>query len=69
MDNISLQGKTNFFERRVSEYSRAGFSGEKDAENDEATFSVSRFVVLILQDWRYSSLLILPVLLVKTFDL
>ncbi|KAE9405977.1 ribonucleotide reductase [Gymnopus androsaceus JB14] len=41
MDNISLQGKTNFFERRVSEYSRAGFSGEKDAENNEATFSVS----------------------------
>ncbi|KAE9401780.1 ribonucleotide reductase [Gymnopus androsaceus JB14] len=41
MDNISLQGKTNFFERRVSEYSRAGFSGEKDAEKDEATFSIS----------------------------
>ena len=24
MINISLQGKTNFFERRVSEYQRAG---------------------------------------------
>ncbi|KAJ7216228.1 ribonucleotide reductase subunit R2 [Mycena rebaudengoi] len=28
MDMISLQGKTNFFEKRVSEYSRAGFSGD-----------------------------------------
>ncbi|KDQ64876.1 hypothetical protein JAAARDRAFT_117128 [Jaapia argillacea MUCL 33604] len=26
MENISLQGKTNFFEKRVSEYSRANFS-------------------------------------------
>ncbi|KAJ7715982.1 ribonucleotide reductase [Mycena metata] len=26
MDNISLEGKTNFFERRVSEYSKAGVS-------------------------------------------
>lgn len=25
MDMISLQGKTNFFEKRVSEYSKAGF--------------------------------------------
>ncbi len=26
MDMISLQGKTNFFEKRVSEYQRANFS-------------------------------------------
>jgi ribonucleoside-diphosphate reductase subunit M2 len=26
MDMISLQGKTNFFEKRVSEYSKANFS-------------------------------------------
>lgn len=26
MDMISLQGKTNFFEKRVSEYSKAGVS-------------------------------------------
>ena len=26
MDMISLQGKTNFFEKRVSEYSKAGFN-------------------------------------------
>jgi ribonucleoside-diphosphate reductase subunit M2 len=24
MENISLQGKTNFFEKRVSDYSKAG---------------------------------------------
>lgn len=27
MDMISLQGKANFFEKRVSDYSKAGFSG------------------------------------------
>ena len=32
MDMISLQGKTNFFEKRVSEYQKAGVLGkEKDA--------------------------------------
>ena len=31
MENISLQGKTNFFEARVSEYARAGF-GENNTE-------------------------------------
>lgn len=24
MDNISIEGKTNFFEKRVSEYQKAG---------------------------------------------
>lgn len=36
MDLISLQGKTNFFEKRVSEYAKAGVGA--DAEG--ATFSV-----------------------------
>lgn len=27
MDMISLQGKTNFFEKRVSDYSKANFNG------------------------------------------
>ena len=27
MDMISLQGKTNFFEKRVSDYAMAGFQG------------------------------------------
>lgn len=30
MDLISLQGKTNFFERRVGEYRKAGFTAERD---------------------------------------
>jgi ribonucleotide reductase beta subunit family protein with ferritin-like domain len=29
MDMISLQGKTNFFERRVSEYQKAGVMSNK----------------------------------------
>ncbi|KAJ4473816.1 ribonucleotide reductase [Lentinula aciculospora] len=44
MDNISLQGKTNFFERRVTEYSRAGFSGKSagsDVNNDDGIFTIS----------------------------
>jgi ribonucleoside-diphosphate reductase beta chain len=31
MELISLQGKTNFFEKRVSEYQKAGVMGEKDS--------------------------------------
>ena len=30
MDMISLQGKTNFFEKRVSEYQKAGVSGKEE---------------------------------------
>ena len=29
MDMISLQGKTNFFEKRVGEYQKAGVMGDK----------------------------------------
>lgn len=32
MDMISLQGKTNFFEKRVSEYRKAGVSSKKDEQ-------------------------------------
>jgi len=32
MDMISLQGKTNFFEKRVSEYQKAGI--KKEAGDD-----------------------------------
>lgn len=38
MDMISLQGKTNFFEKRVGEYQKAGVM--KDAENDAPKFSL-----------------------------
>tara|TARA_B110000305_G_C19367026_1_gene602448 strand:+ start:153 stop:1088 length:936 start_codon:yes stop_codon:yes gene_type:complete len=48
MDMISLQGKTNFFEKRVGEYQKAGVmnsikdeSGEGDGENDgEGDFGI-----------------------------
>ena len=32
MDMISLQGKTNFFEKRVSDYSKAGVSHSTSTE-------------------------------------
>ena len=36
MDMISLQGKTNFFEKRVSEYQKAGvLNKEKDNEREK----------------------------------
>lgn len=34
MDMISLQGKTNFFEKRVGEYQKAGVMGGKKAESE-----------------------------------
>ncbi|WPY98548.1 ribonucleotide-diphosphate reductase subunit beta [Christiangramia sp. OXR-203] len=37
MDMINLQGKTNFFEKRVSEYQKAGVMN-KDKESDEISF-------------------------------
>ena len=33
MEMISLQGKTNFFERRVGDYQKAGVMAAKDGEN------------------------------------
>ncbi len=32
MDMISLQGKTNFFEKRVGDYQKAGVMAEKDKQ-------------------------------------
>ena len=32
MEMISLEGKTNFFEKRVSEYQKAGVMSEKDSQ-------------------------------------
>jgi len=32
MDMISLQGKTNFFEKRVGEYQKAGVLNKEDQE-------------------------------------
>ncbi len=38
MEMISLQGKTNFFEKRVAEYQKAGVMGGND--NDSKSFSM-----------------------------
>ncbi|CAA20100.1 Ribonucleoside-diphosphate reductase small chain [Schizosaccharomyces pombe] len=41
MENISLAGKTNFFEKKVSDYQIAGvMSGTKRAEKDDHTFTI-----------------------------
>ena len=40
MEMISLQGKTNFFEKRVAEYKKAGVGGEAQA-NGSHTFSLN----------------------------
>jgi ribonucleoside-diphosphate reductase beta chain len=37
MDMISIQGKTNFFEKRVAEYQKAGVMGNKE----DQTFSLN----------------------------
>ena len=39
MEMISLQGKTNFFEKRVGEYQKAGVMN-KEADKDAAKFSL-----------------------------
>ena len=36
MQNIALQGKTNFFEKRVAEYQKAGVNKEADEDIDSA---------------------------------
>jgi len=36
MQNIALQGKTNFFEKRVAEYQKAGVNNEGDEDLDSA---------------------------------
>jgi len=38
MDMISLQGKTNFFEKRVSEYQKAGVKIQDDDSGDQFSF-------------------------------
>lgn len=38
MDMISLQGKTNFFEKRVSEYQKAGVLKNEEEETDKFSF-------------------------------
>merc|ERR1712054_343431 len=40
MELISLQGKTNFFEKRVGEYAKAGVMASLDSNNESAGFSL-----------------------------
>jgi len=40
MEMISLQGKTNFFEKRVGEYQKAGVMAGQDSTNDNFGFSL-----------------------------
>ena len=39
MDMISLQGKTNFFEKRVSDYSKAGVNASAQSTTSEIATS------------------------------
>ena len=39
MDMISLQGKTNFFEKRVSDYSKAGVNASAQSATAEVSTS------------------------------
>jgi ribonucleotide reductase beta subunit family protein with ferritin-like domain len=42
MDNISLEGKTNFFEKRVGEYQKSGvMSRTGTATNQASDFDIS----------------------------
>ncbi len=45
MDMISLEGKTNFFERRVSEYQKAGVSMASKSEEGSSTTSSGGFTL------------------------
>ncbi len=41
MEMISMEGKTNFFEKRVSEYSKAGISSSTtDINSNKKSFSI-----------------------------
>lgn len=48
MDMISLQGKTNFFERRVGEYQKAGVMSSKEGKEFSITadFWKPKFLLL-----------------------
>ena len=43
MDMISLEGKTNFFEKRVSEYKKAGVGEEQSDHNIDEAFGAMNF--------------------------
>ncbi|KAI1796279.1 beta subunit of ribonucleotide reductase [Ganoderma leucocontextum] len=51
MDMISLQGKTNFFEKRVSEYARAHFHGALSYEGEQPPNASSQHVFTLDEDF------------------
>jgi hypothetical protein len=61
MDMISLQGKTNFFEKRVSDYSKAGVNATAaGGKNDVATKELYViFIVLYIQNTNLSVIALL----------
>ena len=60
MDMISLQGKTNFFEKRVSDYQKANFTRStssvnlpaKEVRNERALYVVSVIGADFVLTWR-----------------
>jgi len=40
MELISLQGKTNFFEKRVGEYQKAGVMASVNGQDDSVSFAL-----------------------------
>jgi len=63
MDMISLQGKTNFFEKRVSDYSKAGFN--ESSTTDSSTTSSSKTLYVIFRGYSLVLMLTVPSLLVR----
>ncbi|PIL37253.1 hypothetical protein GSI_00946 [Ganoderma sinense ZZ0214-1] len=51
MDMISLEGKTNFFEKRVSEYAKAHFHGTLSYEGEHAPNASSQHVFTLDEDF------------------
>jgi ribonucleoside-diphosphate reductase subunit M2 len=55
MDMISLQGKTNFFEKRVSDYAKAGVNQSaaktKDDESSASSAAVNKGAFTLDEDF------------------
>jgi ribonucleoside-diphosphate reductase subunit M2 len=47
MDLISLQGKTNFFEKRVGEYQKSGVMSSRSSPSTQ-TFEKRRYIIVIV---------------------
>lgn len=54
MDMISLQGKTNFFEKRVSDYAKAGLKTPTEGINRQAEPKASRVLYVLAPNLSYA---------------